>query len=180
MMIVILILTTLCALFALRARRVLVAILWLALVSALSSLLLYLVGAWLIAVIELSVGTGLATVLMVFVITMIGDEHEHVPLKPLRLSLVLLSVVPICLLTLPFIPTTTPLSQDPLQTVLWQSRGLDILPQIALIFVGMIGVLALSSDDNRAVSISSDNDLENVTSEHVNRNESQRMIEQEA
>ena len=47
--------------------------LWLAAVSALVGLLLYQLGAWEIAVIELSVGAGLVTVLMVFAITMIGD-----------------------------------------------------------------------------------------------------------
>lgn len=179
MMIVVLILTILCAVLALRAYRVLLAILWLALVSVLTSILLYLAGAWLIAVIELSVGTGLATVLMVFVITMIGDEHERVPLKPLRFAFVIVTVVLICLLTVPFIATISPLPQDSVQTVLWQTRGLDILPQIALIFVSMVGVLALLSDSKIAEDVAKDNPQNGITAD-LTSPDRQAITEQEA
>ncbi len=179
MMIVALILAILCAGLAIRESRILVAILWLALVSVLTSIMFYLVGAWLIAVIELSVGTGLATVLMVFVITMIGDENEVIHLKPIRLAFVILSVILISLLTVPFIPDTVIASQESVQTVIWQGRGLDILPQIGLTFVSMIGVLALLSEHKSAESVARD-DLAIMKSVELPSRDEQAITEQEA
>ena len=63
-----------CAFFAIRTRRLLISALWLAGCSALTALLLYLLGAPEIAVIELSVGAGLVTVLFVFAINIAGEE----------------------------------------------------------------------------------------------------------
>ena len=63
-----------CAIQAIRARRLIVSALWLAGTSAILSLIFYLVGAYLVAVIELSVGAGLVTVLFVFAISIAGEE----------------------------------------------------------------------------------------------------------
>jgi uncharacterized MnhB-related membrane protein len=64
-----------CALMAIIARRLLTSALWLAGASALTALLLYLLGAPEVAVVELSVGAGLVTVLFVFAINIAGEEH---------------------------------------------------------------------------------------------------------
>jgi NADH:ubiquinone oxidoreductase subunit 6 (subunit J) len=58
-----------CAVQAVRARRLLHAALWLAGVSAMASLLIYGLGARQAAVIELSVGAGLVFILFVFAIS---------------------------------------------------------------------------------------------------------------
>ncbi|MHB1482597.1 MAG: hydrogenase subunit MbhD domain-containing protein, partial [Bellilinea sp.] len=60
--------TIVCAILAVRASRLLVSALWLAATSALVALEMYLLGAPEIAVIELSVGAGLVTILFVFAI----------------------------------------------------------------------------------------------------------------
>ena len=63
-----------CAFMAFRTPRLLISALWLAGCSAILSILLYLMGAYQVAVIELSVGAGLVTVLFVFAISIAGDE----------------------------------------------------------------------------------------------------------
>lgn len=186
MIAIVVILTGVCAVMAIRASRVLIAILWLALVSVMTSILLYLAGAWLIAVIELSIGTGLATVLMVFVITMIGDEQESIPPRPWHLSFVLATIVLICTVSLPLatgtmevIPAAIVAPREAVQTILWDERGLDILPQIALIFVGVIGVLALLIDSNIAEDTSS-KQTHNIAPAELMPSKSQTLVEQEA
>ena len=62
------------AIQAIRVKRLLVTALWLASTSALTSIMLYLLGGYRIAVIELSVGAGLVTVLFVFAINIAGEE----------------------------------------------------------------------------------------------------------
>ena len=63
----------LCAVMAVRTQRLLVSALWLAGASALVSLWMYILGAPEVAVIELSVGAGLVTVLFVFAINVAGE-----------------------------------------------------------------------------------------------------------
>ncbi len=63
-----------CAVAAVTSKRMLISAIWLALASALVALDMYLLGAPFIAVIELSVGAGLVTVLFVFAINLTGDE----------------------------------------------------------------------------------------------------------
>ena len=63
-----------CAFQAVRNTRLLVSAMWLAGTSALVSIMIYLLGAYQIAVIELSVGSGLVTVLFMFAINIAGDE----------------------------------------------------------------------------------------------------------
>ncbi len=69
-----------CAFMAFRTPRLLISALWLAGCSAILSILLYLMGAYQVAVIELSVGAGLVTVLFVFAISIAGDEIDRGPL----------------------------------------------------------------------------------------------------
>ena len=59
---------------ATRVKGLLNAALWLAGTSCLTSILVYILGSPGLAVIELSVGAGLVTVLFVFAISIIGDE----------------------------------------------------------------------------------------------------------
>jgi len=63
-----------CALRAIQAKRLLAAAVWLAAVSALIAIVLYQMGAHEVAVVELSVGAGLVTVLFVFAIGVTGEE----------------------------------------------------------------------------------------------------------
>ena len=69
------------AIQAIRAQRLLHSAIWLAGVSALLAILFYQLGAHQVAVIELSVGAGLVTVLFVFAIGMAGEDQ--IKLRPL-------------------------------------------------------------------------------------------------
>jgi NADH:ubiquinone oxidoreductase subunit 6 (subunit J) len=141
----------------LRAGKLLVSALWLAGTSAFTSLLLYLLGAQTIAVVELSVGAGLVTILFVFAISVAGDETMDVRAvipKPWAIGLVLVTVVALAWLTFAQAAVNaTPAAALPagqLADTLWQERGLDVLLQIVLIFGGVMGVLGLLADAHSA------------------------------
>jgi len=139
----------LCALQAIRAQRLLASALWLAGVSILVSTWLYVLGAPEVAVIELSVGAGLVTVLFVFAIAIAGDDamtvRSVVP-SMLGLALVLGLMVLIGGLLLPTPEVAQAIDEPSFATVVWQGRGLDVLVQIALIFSGVLGVLGLLAE----------------------------------
>ena len=85
-----------CAVMSIRVQRLLVSALWLAATSALVAMLIYLLGAPEIAVIELSVGAGLVTVLFVFAINIAGEDSQVVKTmlpKPLAYGAVILAVI---------------------------------------------------------------------------------------
>src|SRR5512140_3668342 len=69
---------------AIRSKALLTSALWLAGASAVTAILLFVYGAQLVAVIELSVGAGLVTVLFVFAINIAGDDAISArPVPPL-------------------------------------------------------------------------------------------------
>src|SRR5213592_147835 len=63
-----------CAYRAIVAKRILPAIIYLACISALVSAVIYMLGAAQVAVMELSVGAGLVTVLLVYAVSVVGDD----------------------------------------------------------------------------------------------------------
>lgn len=139
-----------CAIQAIRAKRLIVSAMWLAGSSALLSLIFYLVGAYLVAVIELSVGAGLVTVLFVFAISIAGEEavelHSPVP-KTLGGGLVLLAAILLGWLSLPAGTGQPPVAEPSLSEMIWQIRGLDVLVQVVLIFSGVLGLLGLLAEE---------------------------------
>jgi multisubunit Na+/H+ antiporter MnhB subunit len=105
------------------------------------------------AVIELSVGAGLATVLLVIAFAMTGDEIQPLrPLVPRRLSytLILAAVLLLLLLLPPHIESEAPASDAPFAVILWQQRGMDTVLQIALIFIGLATLLGLLDEGRSA------------------------------
>ncbi|MBI9051247.1 MAG: NADH-quinone oxidoreductase subunit J [Anaerolineaceae bacterium] len=136
-----------CAIQAVRAHRLLPSALWLAGASALVSLLMYMLGAPEVAVIELSVGAGLVTVLFVFAINIAGEEPlTQKPLLPQWLAWVFVLIAALLMgwLILPILNVALPgPSYTDFTTSLWQNRSLDVLLQIILIFAGVLGVLGL-------------------------------------
>ncbi|MDD5368572.1 MAG: NADH-quinone oxidoreductase subunit J [Anaerolineaceae bacterium] len=138
-----------CAVGAIRANRLLASALWLAGSSALVALLIYLLGAPEVAVVELSVGAGLVTVLFVFAINIAGEEaleiHSLVP-RPLAIGLVATALLLIGWLSLPrMLVLPSPVFSE-FSKVLWEERGLDVLIQVVIIFAGVLGVLGLLAD----------------------------------
>jgi uncharacterized MnhB-related membrane protein len=140
-----------CAIQAIRVGRLLISALWLAGCSALVALLMYLIGAPEIAVVELSVGAGLVTVLFVFAINIAGEEalpiRSLIP-RPLAWVLVAAAVLLLGWMTVPsFLPASGGVVQLGFAEVLWQDRSLDLMLQIVLIFAGVLGVIGLLSED---------------------------------
>jgi NADH:ubiquinone oxidoreductase subunit 6 (subunit J) len=147
---------------AIRARRLIVSALWLAGASALVSIIFYLMGAQLAAVIELSVGAGLVTVLFVFAISIAGEDtvdlgstarpawlpgpQRLVP-KVLGAALALGAVALLAILAQPTQPVTATVSEPPISEMIWQVRGLDVIVQIVLIFAGVLGLLGLLAEE---------------------------------
>jgi NADH:ubiquinone oxidoreductase subunit 6 (subunit J) len=137
------------AILAIRSKRLLVSAIWLALTSALTALMIFLLGAPQIAVIELSVGAGLVTVLFVFAINIAGEEPIEIKAlvsRPIAWGLLILAAGLAIYLVIPsmsFLPVNT---LDTAQgAILWDDRYLDILLQIAIFFSGVLGVLGLLS-----------------------------------
>ena len=138
-----------CAYRAMISKHLLPSALYLAGVSALVTITLYLLGAYEVAVIELSVGAGLVTVLLVYALSVIGEDVVD-PTSIIPKPLAFLLVAGIGGLT---IWMAYPLAIHPnangevlLANVLWKQRALDVWVQVALIFSGVMGVLGLLSE----------------------------------
>lgn len=138
-----------CAFEVMHARRLILSTIWLACTSALLATLLYRLGAPQVAVMELSVGAGLVTVLFVFAFSIVGeitqDPTSLVP-KPLVWAIGLAVVLLMGWFILPLTDSRSPVAMQSFTTVLWEQRGLDVLAQIVLIFSGVIGLLGLLSE----------------------------------
>jgi uncharacterized MnhB-related membrane protein len=144
-----LIVTLVFAVQSFRTPRLLSAALWLAGVSALLSILFFRLGAPQVAVIELSVGAGLVTVLFVFAISVAGDEPitaaSLVP-WPLAVGLAFGAAALTGWLALPVSPVELVVAERPLSQILWQERGMDMLGQVVIIFCGVLGMLGLLAE----------------------------------
>ena len=138
--------------FAYRAivsKRILPATLYLACISALVASALYLLGAAQVAVMELSVGAGLVTVLLVYAVSVVGDDTFDPPSvipKPLAFGIVGLIIALLGWMVYPAIPAYFEHGSLSLAVSLWETRVLDVWIQIALIFSGVMGVLGLLSE----------------------------------
>ncbi|MDR3577489.1 MAG: DUF4040 domain-containing protein [Anaerolineaceae bacterium] len=145
-----------CSVMAFKANRLLVSALWLAGSSALVALMIYLLGAPEVAVIELSVGAGLVTILFVFAINIAGEEAVSVKAllpKPLAWGLVVLAVALLGWLCLPGLAGVLPaLGVRTFTEVMWGDRSLDAMLQVVLIFAGVLGVLGLLAEGKPASS----------------------------
>ena len=138
-----------CAYRAIVAKKILSATIYLACISALVSAVIYLLGAAQVAVMELSVGAGLVTVLLVYAVSVVGDDAldpASVVPKPLAFGLVGLATILLGVMVFPAIPAYFERGSMTLAVSLWQSRVLDVWIQIALIFSGVMGVLGLLSE----------------------------------
>lgn len=138
-----------CAFLAMRAKRLLSSALWLAGCSALVSILFYLMGAAELAVIELSVGAGLVTVLFVLAISVAGEdpiELKSIIRKPLAWALVLSPIGLLAFMILPNVEVARTTGEPAFAEVMWQQRGLDALVQSGLLFAAVVGLLGLLAD----------------------------------
>lgn len=149
-----------CAVMVMRATRLLSAALWLAIVSLCVSLLLYALGAPQVAALELSIGAGLVTVLIVLAISIAGDDAlRSTPVVPRWTAFGLTTAALLAFAAAVLPPTAINITQAPAQniaapvsfgTTLWQMRLPDILLQAALMFVGLLAVLGLLADSHES------------------------------
>lgn len=138
-----------CAVMAVRSRRLIHSAVWLASVSALLAIVFYLFDAAFVAVIELSVGAGLVTVLFIFAISVAGEEAidaKSLLPKPLAWLLVGVSFIFLAWFALPQSRVEIPISESNLSITLWEQRGLDVIVQVVLIFAGVLGLLGLLAE----------------------------------
>jgi len=137
------------AALAIRAKHLISSAIFLAVVSALLSIAFYWLGSLLAAVIELSVGAGLVTVLFVYAINIAGETGgEYYPLikKWLAGPMVIIVVALLAIYLLP-VPSPAPqATETDLANVIWDQRAVDILVQIVLIFSGVLGLLGLLAE----------------------------------
>jgi uncharacterized MnhB-related membrane protein len=139
----------LCAFLAMRAKRLLSSALWLAGCSAFVSILFYLMGAAELAVIELSVGAGLVTVLFVLAITVAGEDSGELKAmirRPIAWALVLIPIGLLAFMIIPSLEIARATGEPAFAEVMWQQRGLDALVQSGLIFAAVVGLLGLLAD----------------------------------
>jgi NADH:ubiquinone oxidoreductase subunit 6 (subunit J) len=140
---------TVCGIMVIRATRLLVASLWLAGLSAILATFFYLMGAPEIAVIELSVGAGLVTVLFVFTIGIAeatedaGESRGTLIPRPVAMILGVLVFLLLGWLILPLVGIEAPAFEPVFTSLLWKGRDLDVLAQVVLIFAGVLGILEL-------------------------------------
>jgi uncharacterized MnhB-related membrane protein len=139
-----------CAYRVMRARRLMAVTIWLAAVSALTATLLYSLGAYEVAVIELSVGAGLVTVLFVFAFSIVGEEtfdKTTIIPRPLAWLVVALLVLLLGWMALPLVALPAASAGGAsFGAVLWEQRGLDVLIQVVFIFAGVMGLIGLLSE----------------------------------
>jgi uncharacterized MnhB-related membrane protein len=138
-----------CAYRAMISTHLLPSALYLACISACVSVSLYKLGAFEVAVIELSVGAGLVTVLLVYALSMVGEDTSD-PASIIPKPFVFLLVGAIAILAgwmaYPIVSHPVANGEVLLADVLWKQRALDVWVQVALVFSGVMGVLGMLSE----------------------------------
>lgn len=147
-----------CAIQAIRATNLLLSVLWLASVSALTTIVLFTLDAPQAAVIEISVGAGLVAVLLVFAISIAGEEtlHNHDTLwqKILRRFPLITALLLLLWILLPLPETQSSLKDTAtFSTILWEDRALDVLLQIVIIFSAVLSLLGLLADQKLPAAV---------------------------
>jgi len=142
-----------CAYRAMTEARILSSTIYLACVSAAVAMMLYLLGAYQVAVIELSVGAGLVTVLLVYAISVVGDDASDpgpvIP-RPVAVGLTLLTAVMLGYMAYSLPSKGLTGRFPPLVNALWEQRVLDVWIQMVLIFAGVLGILGLLAEGKLA------------------------------
>jgi NADH-quinone oxidoreductase subunit J len=122
----------------------------LATISGVLALVLFLFGANIAGVFELSVCAGLITVLFIATVSLTKDSDQKVEtrLPAYFVPLVILIFVGIDYFIIQWVARSLPASVVPqpsgtFQRVFWELRSADMLGQIGLIGAGVFGILAL-------------------------------------
>ncbi|HBU70036.1 MAG TPA: hypothetical protein DEE98_06580 [Elusimicrobia bacterium] len=137
------------ALFAVVLHDVLMSVLSLAVVSTLLSILFFQLGAPVAGVLELSVGAGLITVLIVLTISFIQERREQ-GRKPKAVWVVFSVIISAALAYILYMlaPRASSVALLPARwsevgEILWKTRSFDLFPQALVVLSAAFGILAL-------------------------------------
>jgi NADH:ubiquinone oxidoreductase subunit 6 (chain J) len=157
--IVVLALTALAAAWTVMARGLLHSALGLAVTSIFITILMFMLGANLAAVFELSVCAGLITVVFVSTISMTQPATKSELLAKTQAHLRRYWFLPVLMVAagaaVAFVAQRASISLPPptqaqdVKEVLWHSRQTDILGQIIILFAGVLGVIVLFKERRR-------------------------------
>jgi NADH-quinone oxidoreductase subunit J len=145
-----------CSAYAAVRLRVIRAAIMLATISIITTLILFLLGAPLAAVVELSVCAGLITVIFISVIGL-TDPLNKIVITGAKLEkfkkyfafplLILVCAVSFYLLTSGYVNFIPALGADPVtdasKNVLWHYRHIDLAGQAFILLTGIFGVVVL-------------------------------------
>jgi NADH-quinone oxidoreductase subunit J len=150
---------TMAALWAVLGRSLLKATIALAVTSAVITILMFRLNAPLAAVFELSVCTGLITVVFVSTISLTKPltHQETIDRTKDRIKrywylpvLIIIAGVALSFVKMPLdFARPHVLGEGDVRSILWNSRQLDIFGQIAIILAGVFGVVILFREANR-------------------------------
>ena len=148
-----------CAVAAIHSRSLVHSALWLAATSAVLATLLYVLGAPVVAVVELSVGVGLVAVLFIFVVGVAGEggmnARSVVPtIVALALAGPAVALLAWMVMTGGQLAAAVPATgaSASVSTVLWESRAADVLGQVVLVVAGALGVVTILGGAPRHVA----------------------------
>ncbi|MGI5822731.1 MAG: hypothetical protein ACOX6Z_02190 [Dethiobacteria bacterium] len=140
---------------AVMLRSMLKSAIALALASAMLAVIMYLLGSVWAAIFELSVCSGLVTVIFISAISLsntdrkdlakLYEDKKRMVLLPLALiagGIVLVFIVTLPVFSLPAIAQVTE-SADTFREILWTHRQVDIWGQVLVIITGALTVVAL-------------------------------------
>ena len=157
--IVLLILMTIAALWAVMARSLLKAAIALAVASAVVTLIMFRLASPLAAVFELSVCTGLITAIFVSAISLTRPltHAQTITMSKNKFKrywyLPVIMVIAAAALFLLKIKVDVPLPQvlaiDDVRNIIWNLRQLDIYGQIVLILAGSFGIVILFRESDK-------------------------------
>lgn len=156
---ILLITMTVAALWAVLGRSLLKATIALAVTSAVITILMFRLNSPLAAVFELSVCTGLITVVFVSTISLTKPltHQETIQRTKDRIKkywylpvIIIIAGIALTFVKMPldFAQQNAAGEQD-VRSVLWNSRQLDIFGQIAIILAGVFGVVILFREANK-------------------------------
>lgn len=144
---------------AVMSRSLLKSAISLGLASATLGIIMYILGATWAAVIEISVCSGLVTVIFISAISLSNmnkddlrkqyNDKERMAYLPVILIVTGVILVVVALTTDFMLPAnTTSLLLEDFREVLWNSRQIDIIGQIIAILIGGMAVVVLYRDNN--------------------------------
>ena len=151
------------ALWTVMTVRLIRSIVGLALTSAILSVIMYRLKSPLAAVFELSVCSGLISVIFVTTVSFtqrISKENLHIRRRERLLRFWYLPVILVVtglllaqyLLFPQFVlPMLEPIKELDVRSVLWNSRHLDLLGQVVMLLAGALGVVVLFKESKKYV-----------------------------